>query len=149
MIIARDRPERFALSAFAAAGRAKKDKSIVSHERSAFIPQAAVSRKGESTALTVVDQGVDIYASSSTVEAHASIDQRKNRVVPSEPNVFSGHKFRPALTHDDVAGDNHFAAEFFDTQPFADAVPAILNAALSFFVSHISVRRWMLALVTL
>ena len=103
-------------------------------------------RKGESTGLTVGHQWVDIYASSGTVEAHASIDQRKNRVVPAEPNVFSGVKFCPPLTHDDVAGDDHFAAEFFDTQPFADAVPAILNAALSFFVSHISVRRWILGL---
>jgi hypothetical protein len=99
-------------------------------------------RKGESTGLAIGHQWVDIYAPPGMVEAHASIDERKNRVVPTEPNVSSGQKFCPPLTDDNVSGDDSFAAKFFDTQPFADAVPAILNAALSFFVSHISVRRW-------
>jgi hypothetical protein len=95
-----------------------------------------MARKGESTGLAIGHQWVDIYASASTVEANASIDERKNRVVPAKPNIFSGQKFCPPLTHDDVTGDNPFAAEFFDAQPFADAVSAILNAALSFFMSH-------------
>ena len=29
-----------------------------------------------------------------------------------------------------------FAAKFFHAQPFADAIAAVLNAALSFFMSH-------------
>jgi hypothetical protein len=45
MIKARDRSKRFALGAFSAARRAKKDESIISHERDAFIPQAAGSGK--------------------------------------------------------------------------------------------------------
>jgi hypothetical protein len=124
------------LSAFTATGRAKKDKSVVSHERFAFIPQTAVPRKGESTGLAIGHQWVDIYTSPCTVEAHTSSDECKNRVVPAKPNVFSWQKLCPPLTHDDVTGDDRFAAEFFDTQPFANAVPAILNAALSFFVCH-------------
>jgi len=35
-----------------------------------------------------------------------------------------------------LPGDDHLAAEFFNAQPLADAVAAVLNAALSFFVSH-------------
>ena len=45
VIITRDRPECFALSAFAAARRAKKNKSVISHERNAFIPKAAGAGK--------------------------------------------------------------------------------------------------------
>jgi hypothetical protein len=48
MIKARDCAERFALRPFAAARRAKEDKSIVSHQRNRFIPRAGQSRKAES-----------------------------------------------------------------------------------------------------
>jgi hypothetical protein len=95
-----------------------------------------MSRKGESTGLAIGHQWVNIYAPPGTVEAHASIDERKNRVIPSESDILPRQEFCPALANDNVAGDHLFAAEFFDTQPFANAVPAILNAALSFFMSH-------------
>jgi hypothetical protein len=45
MIIARYCPERFSLSAFAAARSAEKDKSVISHERNAFILEAAGAGK--------------------------------------------------------------------------------------------------------
>jgi hypothetical protein len=48
MIKARDCAQRFALRPFAAAGRAKEDKGIVSHHRNRFIPQAGQSGKAES-----------------------------------------------------------------------------------------------------
>jgi hypothetical protein len=48
MVKARDCAERFALGPFAASRRTKEDKSIVSHHRNRFIPQAGQSRKAES-----------------------------------------------------------------------------------------------------
>src|SRR6266550_2327910 len=57
-------------------------------------------------------------------------------VIPTEPDVSSWQEFCAALTHNDVAGHNRLAAEFFHTQPFADAVAPVFNAALSFFMSH-------------
>jgi len=71
------------------------------------------------------------------IETHAPVNQGENRVITSEPDVFPRQEFCAALTHNDVAGHNHLAAEFFDTQPFADAVTPVLNAALSFFMSHL------------
>ena len=71
-----------------------------------------------------------------TIEAHTAIDQCENCVIAAKPDVFARQKFCPALAHNDIAGYNRFAAEFFYTQPFADAVAPIFNAALSFFVSH-------------
>jgi hypothetical protein len=80
--------------------------------------------------------GIDIDAATSAIEANIPVNQRENRVIASEADVFAGLKFRAALPHDDVAGDDHLAAEFFYAQPLADAVAAVLNAALSFFMSH-------------
>ena len=79
---------------------------------------------------------IDIYSPPRAIEAHVAIDQRENRVIATESNVFPRQELRPALTHNDVAPDDHLAAEFFYAQPFADAVAAVLNAALSFFMSH-------------
>src|SRR5882762_11090866 len=79
---------------------------------------------------------IDIDAATSAIEANIAVNQRENRVIASEADVFARLKFRAALAHDDVAGDDHLAAEFFYAQPLADAVAAVLDAALSFFVSH-------------
>ena len=85
---------------------------------------------------TPATKRIDVHAASGAIEAHLAVDQRENRVVAAEPDVFSRQKFRAALADDDVAGDDRFAAKFFHAQPFADAVAAILDAALSFFMSH-------------
>src|SRR5436309_8849792 len=70
------------------------------------------------------------------IEANVAVDQCENCVIAAEPDVFARQKFRPALPHDDIAGNDQLAAESFYTEPFANAVATILNAALSFFVSH-------------
>ena len=70
------------------------------------------------------------------IETHAPINQSENCVITPEPNVFARQKFCAALTYNDVARHNRLAAEFFHTQPFADAVAPVLNAALSFLMSH-------------
>ena len=79
---------------------------------------------------------IDIHSSTGAIEAHVAIDQRKNGVIAAEPDVLARQKFRPALAHDNVAGHDQLAAKFFHAQPLADAVAAVLNAALSFFMSH-------------
>ena len=109
-------------------------------EEKPFIAQVARSGEAESTGLVPGQQWIYVNAAPSTVEAYAPLDQRKNRVIPAESDVFSRQEFCPALAYDDIAGDDHFAAEFFHTQPFADTVAAILNAALSFFMSHRKIK---------
>jgi len=79
---------------------------------------------------------IDVDPSSAAIEADATIDQRENCVIASEADVFARQKFRAALANDDIAGHDRFAAESFYTETFADAVAAVLNAALSFFMSH-------------
>jgi hypothetical protein len=83
---------------------------------------------------------IDIHPSPSPIEAHISIYQRKNRVIATEPHISSGQKFRPALADNDVASDDHLTPKFFHAQPFADAVAAVLDTALSFFMSHFGSR---------
>jgi len=70
------------------------------------------------------------------IETHVSINQSENRVITPEPDVLSRQEFCATLTHYDVASHNQLAAEFFDTQAFADAVAPVFYAALSFFMSH-------------
>src|SRR5438067_10009500 len=136
MIKAWDRSKRFALRSFAAARRAANNKSVIPHERKRLYTRAC-QRGGSRIDRLVPGHGwIHINAAPSTVEAHASVNQRKNRVIPAESDVFSGQEFCSSLAYDDIAGDDHFAAEFFHTQPFADAVTAILNDAFYFFIRH-------------
>src|SRR6266550_7055860 len=79
---------------------------------------------------------IDIHSSSRPIEAHVPIDQRKNGVVATKPDVFTGQKFRSPLSHNNVARDDQLASEFFHAQSLADAIAPVLYAALSFFVSH-------------
>jgi hypothetical protein len=79
---------------------------------------------------------IDIDSSSAAIEADAAVDQRENRIIATEAYILTRQKFRAALADDDVAGHDGLAAESFYTEPFADAVAAVLNAALSFFMSH-------------
>src|SRR5207302_9747663 len=72
---------------------------------------------------------IDVDPPSAAIEADVAVDQRENGVIAAESDIFTGQKFRPALADDDVAGDNQLAAKSFHTEPFADAVAAILNAA--------------------
>jgi len=137
MIITGNRAERFPLGSFAATGRAKKDKRIVSHHhRNQLIPQAGSDVEAESDRLFPGHERVHVHPPPAAIKPYVAVQQRKNCVVAAQPDIFSGQKLCPALAHNDIAGHNHFAAEFFYTEPLADAVAAILNAALSFFVSH-------------
>src|SRR3989442_2035026 len=79
---------------------------------------------------------IDVDPASAAIEADVAVDQRENSVIATEADVLAGQKLRAALTNDDIAGHDQLAAESFHTEPFADAVAAILNAALSFFMCH-------------
>jgi len=79
---------------------------------------------------------IDIYASTASIETNIAVHERENGVIAAEANVFAREKFRASLAHNDIAGEHHFAAESFYAEPLADAVAAVLNATLSFFVCH-------------
>src|ERR1051326_2858101 len=79
---------------------------------------------------------IDIDPAAGAIKSHCSVNQGKNGVIAAEPDVFAGLEFCAALTDDDVAGDHHLAPEFFHAEPLTDAVAAIFDAALSFFMSH-------------
>ena len=93
----------------------------------------------DSVALVLRRRGhgrIHVHASPAAIETYVPVDQSEDCVIATKPDVSSGQKFSTALAYDDVASHNHLAAEFFYTQPFADAVASVLNAALSFFMSH-------------
>jgi hypothetical protein len=79
---------------------------------------------------------VDIDPSPAAIETDVAVDQRENRVIAAKADIFTRQKFRAALADNDVSGHDQLAAESFYTEPFTDAVAAILNTALSFFMSH-------------
>src|SRR5205823_11170812 len=111
-----DRAERFALCAFATARRAKKNKRLVFHLRNPLILQACPAGEAESDQLFPKCERIDTHPAPAAVEAHAAVQQRKNCVIPAQADVSPRQRFRPALTHNDVAGNDHFTAEFFHTQ---------------------------------
>ena len=77
-----------------------------------------------------------IDAADLPVEVDASVYQRKDGVIATKADVLSRVPLRAALANNDVASDDCFAAEFFNAEPLAAGVAAILDGALSFFMSH-------------
>src|SRR5204862_898006 len=78
---------------------------------------------------------IDVDPPSAAIEADVAVDQCENSVITTEADVLSRQKFRAALADDDVAGHDQLAAESFYTETLANAVAAVLDAALSFFMS--------------
>src|SRR5438270_13827201 len=79
---------------------------------------------------------IDVNAATSAIEPNTAVHERENRVIATEPDVFTRLKFRAALADNDVPRDHALAAEFFNAKPLANAVSAVFNTALSFFMSH-------------
>src|SRR5712671_7172592 len=50
---------------------------------------------------------------------HAPIDQRKQRVIPAQANVFARMPFGSMLPHNDIAGTTRLAAEQLDAEALA------------------------------
>ena len=82
--------------------------------------------------------GNDVDPPTTLVELHAAIDQCPNRVITAQTDILAGVELRATLADDDVAGDDRLAAEFFDAEPLADAIAAVLDASLTFLMSHMS-----------
>src|SRR6266446_10926822 len=95
----------------------------------------AANREGKLRRLFRGDR-IDIDPPSGAIESHVPVNQREDCVIAAKANVLARQKFRAALANNDVAGHYQLAAESFYAETFADAVAAVLNAALSFFMSH-------------
>src|SRR2546430_10772898 len=59
------------------------------------------------------------------VESNFAIHQGEQSPIAAGADVFSRNEFRAALTHQDTAGADQFAAIAFYTESFADAVATI------------------------
>ena len=70
---------------------------------------------------------VDIHAASFAVEAYVAVHKGEDRVVLAEADVLAGSELRSPLTDDDVAGNDCFATELFDTEALAVAVTAVFD----------------------
>ena len=79
---------------------------------------------------------IDVDSAPRTIETDVAVYQRKNSVIAAKTHVPAGQKLCSPLPNNNIAGDDHFAAELFHAEPFANAVAAVLDAALSFFMSH-------------
>ena len=78
----------------------------------------------------------DIHAAAFLVEEHAAIDEGEERVVPTAANAEARMHLSPALSDDDVPGDDSLAAEFFHAKALAAGIATVLDGALSFFMGH-------------
>jgi hypothetical protein len=83
-----------------------------------------------------LSRGLDVHTSPRPVEANLAINERKDCVIASKTHVLSREKLRSALPDDDIARDDCFAPKSLHAKTFADAVPSVLYAALSFFMCH-------------
>jgi hypothetical protein len=77
-----------------------------------------------------------IDAAAMFVEQDPPVNQREQGPIASGADVLAGDEFRAALTHQNAPGRDLLAPKFFDAEPFADAIPPVANAALSFFMCH-------------
>ena len=71
-------------------------------------------------------------------ETHFAIGERKQGVILAHADIGTGMKARTALTHDDGACRDGFAAEGFDAQAFRFGIAAVSGLAAALFLCHIS-----------
>ena len=58
----------------------------------------------------------NVHASTGPIEQDVASDERKQRVIFTHANITAWMPFGSALTGEDVAGNDSFAAELFDSQ---------------------------------
>lgn len=80
--------------------------------------------------------GVDIHAATIFVEADGAVHEGENGVIFADADIATGDPLGAALTEDDVASDDGFAAEFFHAETLAVAIASIFDASLTFLMSH-------------
>ncbi len=81
-------------------------------------------------------RGKNVDSTAVLVKKHFAIGQREQGPIPSRADILTCNKFGTALAHQNAAGGDQLTTIFFDAQAFADAVAAVSDAALSFFVCH-------------
>src|SRR5271166_3464600 len=59
------------------------------------------------------------------LERHVAVDERKDRVVAAEADIGAGLHLGAALAHDDVAGNDGFAAELLHAETAALGIAAV------------------------
>jgi hypothetical protein len=79
---------------------------------------------------------IHVNAPARAIESDVSVYQCEDGVIATEADISARYIFSTALANDDVAGHYGFTSKSFHAQPLADAIAAVLNAALSFFMSH-------------
>src|SRR5215831_2656578 len=100
--------------------------------------EAMTSPRNKRIGLTVRTRRLGQHIDSATVliERHFSIGQGEEGPVPTGADVLAGDKFCSPLPNQDAAGCDKLAAKSFNSQPLADAVAPITNAALTFLMCH-------------
>jgi len=69
-------------------------------------------------------------------EFHFAVAKSKEREIAAAADVFARMELGAALTDDDVAGENEFAAILFNTQILRIAVATVTAAGLTFLMCH-------------
>ncbi len=77
---------------------------------------------------------LNVDTPSGAIEADLTVDESENCVISAQPDVFTRNEFRSSLADYDIAGSDRFASKFLHAETFADAITAVFNAALSFFM---------------
>ena len=78
----------------------------------------------------------DIHPLAVLVKPDLTVHQREERPIAARADVLAGLEFRATLPDNDTACRDEFAAVRFHTEPLADAVAPVTNAALTFFMCH-------------
>ena len=105
----------------------------------------SVNKKGEAGDLAMralrgnlilFNLGLHVDAAALFIEQDLPVGQREQCPIASGANICARDEFRAALADQNAPGRDVLAAKFFHSKPFADAVPPIANASLSFFMCH-------------
>src|SRR5260370_26081847 len=67
---------------------------------------------------------------------HATVDQRKQRVIPAQADVFARMPFGSVLAHNDIASTARLAAEQFHAEALARGIAAVARGSACFLVRH-------------
>lgn len=65
-----------------------------------------------------------------------AINESEDGVIAPKTDIPARMEFCAALAKDDVSRDNGLPAKFLYTEAFADAVASVLDASLTFLMSH-------------
>lgn len=79
---------------------------------------------------------INVHTTTVFVEAHPTCDEGEDGVILAESDVATWNPLRSTLTDDDVASEHGLIAVLLHAQALALAVATILDASLTFLMSH-------------